>query len=77
MGEQVILLRDVTDHYLIDNEIGRLYRHELKAELDVIAVGLNMARQLVSEGLSDEASGRVWISWRRNGPNSVPCLRNA
>jgi len=54
LGEQVILLRDVTDHYLIDNEIGRLYRHELKAELDVIAVGLNMARQLVSEGLSDE-----------------------
>jgi two-component system, NtrC family, sensor histidine kinase KinB len=54
LGEQVILLRDVTDHYLIDNEVGRLYRHELKAELDVIAVGLSMARQLVSEGLSDD-----------------------
>ncbi len=54
LGDQVILLRDITDHYLIDNEVGRLYRHELKAELDVIAVGLNMARQLVSEGLSDE-----------------------
>ncbi len=54
LGEQVILLRDITDHYLIDNEVGRLYRHELKAELDVIAVGLNMARQLVSEGLSEE-----------------------
>jgi signal transduction histidine kinase len=55
LGSQVILLRDTTDHYLIDNEIGSLYRHELKAELDVIAVGLNMTRQLVEQGLSDEA----------------------
>ena len=55
LGSQVILLRDTTDHYLIDNEIGSLYRHELKAALDVIAVGLNMTRQLVAQGLSDEA----------------------
>ena len=55
LGSQVILLRDTTDHYLIDNEIGSLYRHELKAELDVIAVGLNLTRQLVAQGLSDEA----------------------
>ncbi|HTY21975.1 MAG TPA: HAMP domain-containing sensor histidine kinase [Desulfomonilaceae bacterium] len=55
LGTQVILLRDSTDRYLIDNEIGKLYRHELKATLDVMAAGLDMTRQLVAQGLSDEA----------------------
>jgi hypothetical protein len=34
---------------LIDNEIGKLYRHELKAALDVMGVGLGSVKQFVSE----------------------------
>jgi signal transduction histidine kinase len=50
LGSQVILLRDTTDRYLIEKEISKLYRHELKAALDVMAAGLASVRQLVSEG---------------------------
>ena len=55
LGAQVILLRDTTDQHLIDEEIGKLYRHELKAALEVVGVGLDMAKQLVTEGRSKEA----------------------
>jgi signal transduction histidine kinase len=54
LGQQVILLRDVTDRQLIDNEIGKLYRHELKAALDVMGVGLGTVKQLISQGRTDE-----------------------
>ncbi|MBI5568915.1 MAG: HAMP domain-containing histidine kinase [Desulfomonile tiedjei] len=54
LGAQVILIRDTTDRYLIDQEIGKLYRHELKAALDVMAAGLDTARQLVAEGRNRE-----------------------
>ncbi len=47
---QVILLRDTTDQHLIDKEIGSLYRHELRAALDVMGVGLDSAKQLISDG---------------------------
>ncbi len=54
LGAQVLLLRDGTDQHLIDNEIGKLYRHELKAALDVIGVGLATIKQLVAEGRTEE-----------------------
>ena len=47
---QVILLRDTTDQHLIDKEIGSLYRHELKAALDVMGIGLDSAKELLSNG---------------------------
>jgi signal transduction histidine kinase len=50
LGSQVILLRDITDQHLIDAEISKLYRHELKASLDVLGVGLDSAKQLIGEG---------------------------
>jgi signal transduction histidine kinase len=50
LGRQVVLLRDCTDQYLIDQEIGKLYRHEMKAALDVLGVGLDTARDLVAQG---------------------------
>jgi len=50
LGSQVILLRDTTDRYLIEKEINTLYRHELKAALDVMAAGLASVKQLISEG---------------------------
>jgi signal transduction histidine kinase len=59
LGQQVILLRDVTDQHLIDNEIGKLYRHELKAALDVMGVGLGTVKQLISEGRT--AEGREFL----------------
>lgn len=49
LGPQVIILRDTTDQYLINQEIGRLYRHELKAALDVMNVGIESARQLFKD----------------------------
>lgn len=52
--DQIILLRDTTDRHLVDEEIGRLYRHEMKAALDVMGVGLETAQRLVSEGKTDE-----------------------
>jgi signal transduction histidine kinase len=54
LGPQVILLRDTTDQHLIDNEIGKLYRHELKAALDVMGVGLSSVKQFISEGRTEE-----------------------
>jgi signal transduction histidine kinase len=53
---QIILLRDVTDQHLIDQEIGKLYRHELGAALDVLGVGINSARQLIEGARTAEAS---------------------
>jgi signal transduction histidine kinase len=49
LGPQVIILRDTTDQYLINQEIGRLYRHEFKAALDVMDVGIESARQLFKD----------------------------
>ncbi len=54
VGPQVVLIRDTTDQYLIDEEIGKLYRHELKAAIDVVGVGLDSARLLVKEGRVEE-----------------------
>jgi len=54
LGRQVILLRDTTDQHLINQEIGKLYRHELKAALDVLGVGLATARQLIEEDRTGE-----------------------
>ncbi len=50
LGRQVVLVRDCTDQYLIDQEIGKLYRHEMKAALDVLGVGLDTAKELVEQG---------------------------
>jgi signal transduction histidine kinase len=55
LGAHVLLLRDTTDRYLIEEEIGKLYRHELKAALDVMAAGLSTVRQLISDGSSEAA----------------------
>lgn len=55
LGTQVILLRDITDQHLIDAEIGKLYRHELKAALDVLGIGLDSAKQLISQGRVQES----------------------
>lgn len=54
LGPQVILIRETTDQYLVDKEIGRLYRHELKAALDVLGVGLDGAKQMMRESRIDE-----------------------
>lgn len=55
LGQHVILIRDATDRFLIDREIGKLYRHELKAALDVMGVGIETARTLISESRQEEA----------------------
>ncbi|MFH1112821.1 MAG: HAMP domain-containing sensor histidine kinase [Pseudomonadota bacterium] len=55
LGRQVILIRDTTDQFLIDKEIGKLYRHELKAALDVMGVGLAGAKQMVNESRREES----------------------
>jgi len=54
LGQQVVLLRDTTDQHLINKEIGKLYRHELKAALDVMGVGLETAMQIIREGKTEE-----------------------
>jgi signal transduction histidine kinase len=54
LGPQIIMLRDTTDRYLVEQEIGRLYRHELKAALDVIGAGLAAAKDLAAEGKHGE-----------------------
>jgi signal transduction histidine kinase len=56
LGDQVILMRETTDQHLIDKEIGTLYRHEMKAALDVMGAGLATARDLVSKGQVDEGA---------------------
>ncbi len=59
LGPQVVLLRDTTDQSLIDEEIGKLYRHEMKAALDVMGVGLGTARELIQKGRIDEGLGSL------------------
>lgn len=54
LGTHVILLRDTTDQFLVNQEVGRLFRHELKAALEVMGVGLESAGQLFREGQVDE-----------------------
>lgn len=54
LGAQVMLIRDTTDQYLIDEEIGKLYRHELKAAIDVVGVGLDSAKLLFKEDRIEE-----------------------
>jgi NtrC-family two-component system sensor histidine kinase KinB len=55
LGHQVILMRDITDQHLIDEEIGKLYRHELKAALDVLGIGLETVRHLLRQGQVEES----------------------
>jgi signal transduction histidine kinase len=55
LGRQVILIRDTTDQHLIDEEVGKLYRHELKAALDVMGAGIAGVKELTAEGKTDEA----------------------
>ncbi len=55
LGPQVIVLRDTTDQFLVDQEIGKLYRHELKAALDVMGAGLATVKDLVAAGKPDES----------------------
>jgi len=50
LGTQIVLLRDTTDQHLINKEVGSLYRHELKASLDVMSVGLEAASEAVKGG---------------------------
>lgn len=54
LGPQIILIRDVTDRHLIDKEIGKLYRHELKAALEIMGAGLETVRQLLDTGNIEE-----------------------
>jgi signal transduction histidine kinase len=55
LGTQVILMRDSTDQYLIDQEIGKLYRHEMKAALDVMGVGLAGVKDLIDGAQTEQA----------------------
>ena len=55
LSPHVILLRDVTDQHLIHQEVGKLYRHEARAALDVMGVGLDTAKQLLNQGKLNEA----------------------
>lgn len=54
LGPQVVLIRDTSDQHLINQEIGRLYRHEMKAALDVLQVGIETSKQLVKQGKKKE-----------------------
>lgn len=55
LGPQVIVLRDTTDQYLIDQEVGKLYRHELKAALEVMGAGMASVGELIRTGKPEEA----------------------
>jgi signal transduction histidine kinase len=57
LGAQVLLMRDTTDRHLIDKEISRLYRHELKAALDVMGAGLDSVKLLLEQGKVNDGIG--------------------
>ncbi len=54
LESQVIMLRDVTDQFLISKEVGKLYRHELGAALDIMGIGLQTAKQMINNGKLEE-----------------------
>ncbi len=56
---QVILIRDITDQFLVSKEIGKLYRHELGAALDVMGIGLQTAKQMIVQSKTEEALNLV------------------
>ncbi|MGC8605310.1 MAG: ATP-binding protein, partial [Desulfomonilaceae bacterium] len=55
LGPQVVLIRNSTDRNLINQEIGKLYRHELSAALDVMGIGIDSAKRLILEGSTEES----------------------
>ena len=55
LGPQVILIRDITDQFLVSKEIGKLYRHELGAALDIMGIGLQTARQMIKDDKTEDA----------------------
>jgi signal transduction histidine kinase len=55
LGKNVILIRDTTDQRLVDEEIGKLYRHEMHAALDVLGAGLNSAMDMLRQGMTEES----------------------
>lgn len=55
LGPQVMLIRDTTDQFLVSKEVGKLYRHELGAALDIMGIGLQTAKQMVAQNKIDDA----------------------
>ncbi len=55
LGKEVLLIRDNTNQRLVDEEIGKLYRHELNAALDVLGAGVSLAIDMIKEGRSEES----------------------
>ncbi len=55
LGPQVILIRNTTDQNLINREIGKLYRHELSAALDVMGIGIDSAKRMILDGSPEES----------------------
>ncbi|MFH0959760.1 MAG: PAS domain-containing sensor histidine kinase [Pseudomonadota bacterium] len=55
LNSQVILIRNTTDQILVNREIGKLYRHELSAAIDVIGIGIESAKRLISQGCNEES----------------------
>lgn len=55
LGQKVLLIRDNTDQRLVDEEIGKLYRHELNAALDVLGAGVSLAIDMIKEGQVEES----------------------
>lgn len=55
LGPQVILIRNTTDQNLVNREIGKLYRHELSAAIDVMGLGIDSAKRLIIQGSTEES----------------------
>lgn len=55
LGPQVVIIRNSTDQNLINKEVGKLYRHELSAALDVMGIGIDSAKRLILEGSPEES----------------------
>jgi signal transduction histidine kinase len=55
LGPQVILIRNTTDQNLVNMEIGKLYRHELSAAIDVMGIGIDSAKRAIIQGSSEES----------------------
>jgi signal transduction histidine kinase len=67
LGPQVIVLRDSTDQYLIDQEVGKLYRHELKAALEVMGAGIASVGETVRTGNPEEALKLLHVVEQKRG----------
>ena len=55
LGNQIVLIKDITNQFIIDKEINSLYRHELNAALEVLGLGIQSTINFINSEKNEDA----------------------